>query len=80
MEHILEARGLPPPEPLERILDALADMADTDHLHVLLERDPLPLYSMLSTMGYHWRREAVGKHFEVYIWPADHQPPEDTRD
>ncbi|MDZ7753430.1 MAG: DUF2249 domain-containing protein [Gammaproteobacteria bacterium] len=78
MEHTLEARGLSPPEPLEHILDALADMADTDHLHVLLERDPLPLYSMLSTMGYRWRREAVGGHFEVYIWRADREPPAQT--
>lgn len=58
MEHMLDLRDLPPPEPLERILDALADLPAGDCLRVRLPMEPMLLYPMLRTMGMRWVREA----------------------
>ena len=53
----LDLRTLPPPEPMERVLDALDALADGDELRVLLAREPHPLYGVLARMGYRWRTE-----------------------
>lgn len=72
MERVLDVSTLEPPEPLERILDALADLPDGDWLNVLHRREPHPLYGMLRDMDYHWRTTArVPNRFEILIWPAD---------
>lgn len=75
MEQYLDVRELRPPEPLERILDALADLAEDDWLRVTLRREPHPLYGLLRGMNYRWRTACQGKgRYEVLIWPADRGP------
>lgn len=50
----VDLRGLPPPEPLERILAALdADRAAP--LTFLLSMEPLPLYVILRKAGVRYR-------------------------
>jgi uncharacterized protein (DUF2249 family) len=56
MQHLLELKDLPPPEPLERILDALADLPEGDSLRVTLPMEPVLLYPMLRSMGMRWDR------------------------
>ncbi len=77
MEQVLDVSELQPPEPLERILDALADMPEGDWLRVRHRRDPVPLYRILSDMGYRWRTDhlAPGR-FEILIWPLDMPEPD----
>ena len=77
MEQTIDVSDLEPPEPLERILDTLADMADGDWLRVLHRRDPVPLYRMLKDMGYRWETHRLNtESFEILIWPAaDPSPP-----
>jgi len=72
----LDVSQLPPPEPMERILDALADMPPGDWLDVTLSRDPQPLYGILRTMDYRWHTtvRAPGD-VQVVIWPAGQEPP-----
>jgi uncharacterized protein (DUF2249 family) len=82
MEQRLDLRWLPPPEPLERLLDALTDLPLGDWLRVTLEQEPLPLYGMLKNLGYDWstahREEGP---VDVLIWPADQAaPPIDPSD
>jgi hypothetical protein len=68
-QHLLDVSDLPPPEPLERVLDALADLPEGDALKVRLPADPVLLYPMLRSMGMHWeRREAEDNIIELLIW------------
>lgn len=59
-QHLLDVSDLPPPEPLERVLDALADLPEGDSLKVRLPADPVLLYPMLRSMGMVWERRETG--------------------
>ena len=48
----LDARGLEPPEPLERTLQSAAGLAAGQSLHLLIHREPFPLYELLDGMGF----------------------------
>ncbi len=48
----LDVCGLQPPEPFERIMEALDDLPDGDVLEVRIHRQPHPLYEVLRNHGY----------------------------
>lgn len=48
---LVDARWLEPPEPLERVLAALAQRAPQQRVRLLLHREPYPLYDILRQMG-----------------------------
>ncbi|MET0268126.1 MAG: DUF2249 domain-containing protein [Duganella sp.] len=48
----LDVCGLEPPEPMVRILEALDLLGAGECLHVLIDREPLPLYRVLARNGY----------------------------
>lgn len=48
----LDVSGLCPPEPMEQILEALAALSPDAALHVLIDREPFPLYRVLERHGY----------------------------
>lgn len=74
--HHLDLRGLEPPEPLEKVLDALEHLAADEHLCLLIEREPRPLYRILTNNGYAYRTCALpGFLYEVKIW---HLPAQDA--
>lgn len=50
-ERRLDVRGLPPCEPLERVLDALESLPRGDVLVVDIHREPFPLYALLPDLG-----------------------------
>jgi uncharacterized protein (DUF2249 family) len=50
-ELLLDVRGLPPCEPLERVLDALQTLPPDATLVVHLHREPFPLYALLPGLG-----------------------------
>ncbi|MGB6241767.1 MAG: DUF2249 domain-containing protein [Castellaniella sp.] len=64
----LDVRGLPPPEPLEQCLEALADLAPDQRLHMLIDREPYPLYTMLDRDGFQHECTFEETHFQVTIW------------
>lgn len=69
MQHLLDVSDLPPPEPLERVLDALADLPEGDALKVRLPMEPVLLYPMLRSMGMNWERTAHHDSVvELLIW------------
>jgi uncharacterized protein (DUF2249 family) len=50
----IDNRGLQPPEPMVRILDALTNLSDGDELVALMDREPLLLYPELQRRGFEW--------------------------
>jgi uncharacterized protein (DUF2249 family) len=53
-EVFLDLRGLFPPEPMERVLDALAGLLAGQQIRMLIEREPHPLYRILETNNYRY--------------------------
>lgn len=49
---LVDARGLEPPEPMERVLEALCRAQPGQRVVMLLEREPFPLYRILKQNGY----------------------------
>lgn len=50
----LDVRGLEPPAPMMRIMEALA-RAPQQALRVRIHREPFPLYELLAERGFCWR-------------------------
>jgi uncharacterized protein (DUF2249 family) len=50
----LDNRGLQPPEPMVRILEALQALPDGDKLEVMMDREPVLLYPELERRGFAW--------------------------
>ena len=67
MDHVLDVSDLPPPEPLERALDALDTLAAGDRLLLRLRREPFPLYEFLRGMGFRWEVSEHGGTWEILI-------------
>lgn len=66
---VIDGRTLVPPEPFERVLDALATLETGDSVLLILDREPLPLYRFLGNNDY--RYEAKGfpdGRIEIRIW------------
>lgn len=68
----LDLRQLPPPEPMERILDALDALPPGARLQALTPFRPVPLLPMLEQAGFAFRIEdAIEGHAVVTIWRRD---------
>ena len=52
---VLDTRGLEPPEPLVRTMEALDQLGPSEKLLVLLPREPYPLYRALELNGFCWQ-------------------------
>jgi uncharacterized protein (DUF2249 family) len=63
MNHMLDLRGLPAPEPFERALEALADLSADDTLTLVLDRAPHPLFRILDRdgHGFEWHDDGAGR-------------------
>lgn len=51
-EIFLDLRDMFPPEPMERVLDALTVLASGQQVRLLIDREPHPLYRILERNGY----------------------------
>jgi uncharacterized protein (DUF2249 family) len=72
MERLLDARWLPPPEPMERVLAALETLAPGERIRLLIHREPFPLYEILKAWGYrHYTHSCDDGSYEVVIWRAE---------
>ncbi|HJV85060.1 MAG TPA: DUF2249 domain-containing protein [Noviherbaspirillum sp.] len=66
---VLDVCGLEPPEPLERVLEALSELSSGRRLRVVIGREPFPLYRILEQNGYaHETRCREDFLYEVLIW------------
>lgn len=63
--------GLEPPEPLERVLEALSGLQAGQRLRVVIGREPFPLYRILDNNGYQHKTTPRADYlYEVLIWQA----------
>ncbi len=77
-ERVLDVSALPPPEPLERALEALDRLAPGEYLRLLHRREPRLLYPQLEARGFCYRvRPGQGVPFEVLIWRKGDRAPDD---
>jgi hypothetical protein len=59
-----------PPEPMEKVLTALALLRPGQRIRFLIHREPQPLYGILADMGYrHATRPLPDGCFEIVIEP-----------
>lgn len=54
-EILLELCGMVPPEPMERVLEALDLLQPGQHIRMVIDREPVPLYRILEKNGYRYR-------------------------
>ena len=65
----VDARGLPAPEPMERVIEALDGLAADTRLRLLIHREPVPLYDILGRRGCRWHtEEQPDGSFVIMIW------------
>jgi len=57
----LDVRGLPPPEPFEKIMQALQTLSAGTELQVRIHREPFPLYDVLRDSGFAWQTDRVAE-------------------
>jgi TusA-related sulfurtransferase len=48
----IDARGLEPPEPMEKVMQTLELLRPGQRIRLLLHREPFPLYPILQGRGY----------------------------
>lgn len=66
---VVDARGLEPPEPMERVLTALDKLPRGERLLMLIHIEPRPLFRVLERNQFAYRCELKPEgHFEVTIW------------
>jgi uncharacterized protein (DUF2249 family) len=65
----VDARGLQHPEPFERVVEALSELAQGDQVKLIINQEPRPLYRFLERNRYAYKAEnfADGR-FEILIW------------
>ena len=67
---VVDARGLQPPEPFERTMDALDEVEPGKKVLLVLRREPFPLYRALELNGYLWHTAALDDGtYEILMWP-----------
>lgn len=65
----LDVRGLEPPEPLERVLEALAVLPRDRRLRMLIDREPRPLYPILDQNNFSYTTSNTDDyHYQILIW------------
>lgn len=68
-ERVLDVRGLEPPEPLERALDAVASLQPGEWVRMIHSREPCLLYPLLEKRGFQYLAEAKSEDLhEILIW------------
>lgn len=71
-EHLVDARWLEPPEPMELTLAALAVLEPGDRVRLLIHREPWLLFQVLKEWDYaHSMLVCDDGTYEVLIWRKD---------
>lgn len=64
----IDARTMQPPEPFERVIDALSSLPLGEEVCLLVPHEPRPLYRFLASNNYTWTSiQAAEGHWEVVI-------------
>lgn len=74
-EILVDARGLEPPEPMEKVMQVLALLRPGQSIRMLLHREPFPLYAILAERGYrHDTRMQADGSYVILIRQSDTNP------
>ena len=66
--HVIDARNLEPPEPFERVMEALGTLKPGGQIMLILTREPFPLYRVLERNGYRYKTTGCPDgRFEIVI-------------
>ena len=77
-EILVDARWLEPPEPMEKVLQALTHLRPGQSIRLLLHREPFPLYPILAERGYrHITQLATDGSYAILILEAGAAPDKD---
>ena len=69
---VLDVRGMQPPEPLERVIEAIGDFVPGDTLKLVIDCEPKPLFRVLQANNYLWRVEPGDEsNYEITIWARE---------
>lgn len=67
--HIIDARWLAPPEPMELTLAAIDVLGPGEYLRLLIHREPYMLFQILEEWGYgHQTHAKEDGCYEILIW------------
>ena len=55
---VIDGRELEPPEPFERVMEAISVLQPGGKVMLILNREPLPLYRALRLNGCHYQTTA----------------------
>ena len=73
-EVALDVRGMQPPEPIERVLETIADFKAGDRLQLTIDCMPQPLFRILDRHGYLHRVEpGTESLYLITIWTEEDQ-------
>ena len=65
---VIDARDLEPPEPFERVMEAISTLEPGGQVKLILNREPFPLYRVLELNGYqHKATSFPDGRFEIMI-------------
>ena len=68
-DHVVDARWLEPPEPMELALAALNELQSGQRMLLLIHRVPYPLFGILQEWGYAYdMQERDDGTYEIAIW------------
>jgi uncharacterized protein (DUF2249 family) len=65
---VIDARELEPPEPFERVMEALSALQKGEEIMLVINREPFPLYRVLERNGYRYKASMFPDgRFEIVI-------------
>ena len=66
--NVIDARDLEPPEPFERVMEAISVLEPGGQVMLILNREPFPLYRVLQLNGHQHKTTAFPDgRFEIVI-------------
>jgi hypothetical protein len=72
-EHLVDARWLEPPEPMELTLAALSVLEPGARVRLLIHREPWLLFQVLDEWGYDYSMLVCDDTYEVLIWQKEQE-------
>lgn len=74
-EILIDARDLEPPEPMEKVMQALSLLRPGQSIRLRLHREPYPLYPLLAERGYrHDTHMEPDGNYVILIQPMNPAP------
>jgi len=70
---VIDARHLEPPEPFEKVIQALSSLPPREEVMLILDREPRPLYRFLAQNDYRYEARWLDEpepRWEIRIWES----------